>query len=95
LTRSGNASGLSIFVDGDDDWNFGGVCVVDGFERLRHYNTIIGCDHQHDYVGGFGAAGAHARECFVTGRVEEYDLAPVGGRSGVQDANFVCADVLG
>ena len=68
--------------------------VVDGFDGLRH-DAVIGGGDEHDDVGGFGAAGTHAGEGFVTGRIEEHDLASEGGRRLVGDGNLVCADVLG
>ena len=56
----GHGVGLIDFVDGDDDGHFGGMSVVDGLDRLRH-DAVVGGDDEHDDVGGFGAAGAHAR----------------------------------
>src|SRR5437588_158018 len=55
-------------------------------ERLRHH-AVIGGHHQNHDVGNFGAAGAHSRECFVAGRIDEDDLA-------VLHLHLVCADVL-
>ena len=55
--------------------------------RLRH-DAVVGRDHQDDDVGDARAAGAHHRERFVTGRVEEHDVAVV-------DLHRVGADVLG
>jgi len=77
LTRS---AGLRVYhlVDGDDDGNLGGVRVVDGFDGLGH-DAVIGGGDEHDDVGGFGSARTHAGEGFVTGRIEEDDLAPEGG----------------
>ncbi len=50
--------------------------MIDRFERLGH-DAVVGRYHQHDDVGDFGAAGAHARERFVAGRIDEDDLAAV------------------
>ena len=50
--------------------------MIDRLERLRH-DAVVGRYHQHDDVGDFGAAGAHARERFVAGRIDEHDLAAV------------------
>ena len=66
--------GLVDFVHRDNDGNFRRVRVVDGFEGLRH-DAVVGRHHQHDDVGGFGSARTHARERFVTGRVEKHNLA--------------------
>ena len=76
LTRSGCASGLSILLIATTIGTLGGFGVVDGFERLRHH-AVIGRDYQHDDVGDFGAARAHARERFVARRIDEHDLAAV------------------
>ena len=75
-----DALGLRVrFIDlvhRDDDGRAGGPGVVDGFEGLRH-DAVVGGDHQDHDVGDLGAARPHARERFVTGRVDEDDLAPV------------------
>ena len=65
--------GLIDLVDGHDNRHAGGLGVVDGFERLRHH-AIVRRHHQDDDVGDLGAAGAHAGEGFVAGRVDEDDL---------------------
>ena len=93
LHAIGHGFGLIDLVHRDDDRNFRRVRVIDSFERLRHH-AVVGSHHQHDDVGGLGAAGTHAGERFVAGRIEEHDLAPVGGRFSVHDPNFVGADVL-
>ena len=77
---------LVDFIDGHDDRHARGFGVVDGFLRLRHH-AVIGRDHQHDDVGDFRAARAHAREGFVARRVDEHDFAAV-------DVNLRRADVL-
>ena len=84
---------LIDLVDRHDDRHFGRVGVVDGFKRLRH-DAVIGRHHQHDNVGGLGAARTHAGEGFVAGRIEEHDLAAEGGRFLVGNPNFVGADML-
>ncbi len=74
--RSGWASGLSILLMATMMGTLGGPGVIDGFERLRH-DAVVGRHHQNDDVGDFGAAGAHAGERFVAGRIDEHDLAAV------------------
>ena len=54
----------------------GGAGVIDGFEGLRH-DAVVGRDHQHHDIGDLGAAGTHAGERFVAGRIDEDDLAAV------------------
>ena len=72
--------GLRVFlvhlVDGDDDRHFRGFDMRDRFARLRH-DAVVGGDHEDRDVGDLGAAGAHRGERFVTGRVDERDLAIV------------------
>src|ERR1019366_3831521 len=86
-----DAFGLSVgpidLVDGHDDRHPGRPGMVDGFQRLRH-DAIVGGDHQHDDVGDLGAAGTHAGEGFVTGGIDEDDLAGIY-------VHLVGADVLG
>ena len=94
LHAVGHGVGLVDFVDRHDDRNFGGVRVIDGFERLRHH-AVIGRHHQHDDVGGLRAARTHAGERFVTGRVEEDNLAAIGRRFLIGNPHFVSADMLG
>ena len=65
----------------------GGLGVIDGFERLRH-DAVVGGHHQHHDIGDLGAAGAHAGERFVAGRIDEHDLAAVL-------LDVIGADVLG
>ena len=78
--------GLVDLVDRDHDRHVGRLRVVDRFPRLRH-DAVVGRDDQDDDVGDAGAAGAHHRERFVTGRVEEHDAAAA-------DVDRVRADVL-
>ncbi len=87
LDALGLGVGLVDLVDRHEDRHLGGARVVDGFERLRH-DAVVGRHHQDDDVGDLGAAGAHAGECFVAGRVDEDDLAAV-------HLHLVGADVLG
>ena len=60
--------------------------MIDRFLRLRH-DAVVGRDDEDDDVGDARAARAHHRERFVTGRVEEHDVAVV-------DLHRVGADVL-
>ena len=76
LDALGLGVGLVDLVDRHDDRHLGRPGVVDGFERLRH-DAVVGRHHQHDDVGDLGAAGTHAGEGFVTGRIDEDDLAAV------------------
>ncbi len=57
-------------VDGRHDRHFRGLGVVDRLHRLRHH-TVVGGHHEHDDVSHAGPAGAHRREGFVTGCVDE------------------------
>ena len=93
LHAIGQGVGLVDLVDRNNDRNFRGVRVIDGFERLRHH-AVIGGDHQHDDVGCLGSARTHAGKGFVTGRIEEHNLASEGRRLLVLNRNFVRADVL-
>ena len=93
LHAVGQGVRLVDFVYRNDDRNFGGVGVIDGFERLRHH-AVIGGDHQHDDVRGLGSARTHAGESFVTRRIQEHDLAAECGRFFIGDLYFVSADVL-
>ena len=86
--------GLVDLVDGDDDRHLRGAGVVDGLEGLGHH-AVIGCDDDHDDVGDLGSASTHAGEGFVTGGIEEDDLAAEGGGVGLGDFDLVGADVLG
>ena len=76
LHAIGHCFRLVDLVHRDDDWNFGGVSVIDGFESLRH-DAVVGCDDEDDDVGGLRAAGTHAGKRFVTRRIEEDDLTAV------------------
>ena len=86
--------GLVDFVYCDNDWHFGCVGVVNGFERLRHH-TIIGGHNQHNDVGGLGSARPHAGKRLMARCVEKYDLAAECRRLLVQDGYLVSANVLG
>ena len=87
LTLSGFAPGLSILLIATTIGTFGRLRVVDRLPRLRH-DAVVGRDDEHDDVGDLGAAGAHQRERFVAGRVEEDHAAAVA------DVDVVGADVL-
>ena len=64
------------FVQCDDDRDFGGANVADGFFGLWHH-AVVGGDHQHRDIGDVGTAGTHLREGLVARRIHEADLAPV------------------
>jgi hypothetical protein len=85
--RSGWASGLSILLMATMIGTLAALGVVDRFEGLRH-DAVVGRHHQHHDVGDLGAAGAHAGERFVAGRIDEDDLAAVF-------LHLIRADVLG
>jgi hypothetical protein len=80
-------------VDGNNDRHFGSVCVIDGFEGLRHH-AIICSDDQHNDVGCLRSTGTHTGKGFVARRVEEHNLASECGRALILNRNFVRADVL-
>ena len=44
FTRSGKRVRLVNFVYRDNDRNFGGVSMIDRFERLRHHAIVSGHD---------------------------------------------------
>ncbi len=75
-----DAVGLCVrfvhLVDGDDDRNVRRLDVRDRFLRLRH-DAVVGRDDQDRDVGDFRTARAHRGERFVTGRIDERDLAIV------------------
>jgi hypothetical protein len=77
---------LVDLVDRHDDRHVRRLRVVDRFARLRHH-AVVGRDDEDDDVGHLGAAGAHERERFVAGRIEEDDVPAV-------DRHVVRADVL-
>src|SRR6516165_9366222 len=79
LDSLGQSVRLVNFIDRDDDGHLRGMRVIDGFEGLRH-DAIVGSHDQHHDVGSLGSARAHASEGFVARRVQEHDLAPIGGR---------------
>ena len=76
-TRVGIGRRLVDLVDRDDDRHARRARVIDRFDRLRH-DAVIGGHHQHDDVGGLGAARAHGGEGLVARRIDEGDEA-VGG----------------
>ena len=73
LTRSGTGVRFVDLVDRHDDRHVGRPRVIDRFPGLRHH-AVVGRDHEDDDVGDLRAAGAHQRERFVAGRVEEDDV---------------------
>ena len=76
LHALGQGVGLVNLVDRHQDGNIGGAGVVNGFQGLGHH-AVVGRHHQHHYVGHLGAAGAHAGEGGVAGRVNENNPAPI------------------
>ena len=94
LDALGQGIGLVDFVDRNNDRDVGGLGVIDGFQRLRH-DAVVSSDHQDNDVGHLRSASTHAGKGFVTGGVEENDLASKGRRVGIGDRNFVSANVLG
>jgi hypothetical protein len=64
------------FVHGDHDRHLGGARMGDRFPRLRHHAVVCGHDQDGD-VGHLRPAGAHGREGFVAGGVEERQLSTV------------------
>src|SRR5438309_4816303 len=57
-------------------------------------NGTLTCSPSRRRPARLGSPRAHTREGFVTGRVEEHDLAPVGGGFRIHDLHFVSANVL-
>ena len=94
LHAIGIGLGLVDLVDGDNDRNFGGLGVIDGFEGLRHH-AVVGSNHDDDDVGDLGAASTHAGKGFVARRIEEDDLAAGSRRAFLGEPHLVGADVLG
>ena len=76
LDAIGLRVGLIHLVDRDDDRDVGRFDVRDRFFGLRH-DAVVGRDDQNRHVGDFRAARAHGGEGFVTGRIDEGDLAIV------------------
>ncbi len=97
LDAIGLRVGLIDLVDRDDDRHVRGADVRDRFVRLRH-DAVVGRDDEDRDVGDFRAAGAHRGERFVTGRIDERDLAAVlldrVGADALRDAaGFAAGDV--
>jgi hypothetical protein len=76
LDAIGLRIGLVHLVDRNDDRHARRPDVGDRFFGLRH-DAVVGGDHEDGDVGDLGAARAHRRERFVTGRIDEGDLAIV------------------
>ena len=87
LDTLGLGVGLIDFVHSHNDGNVSRARVIDGFESLRH-DAVVGRHYQDHDVSDLGAPRAHARECFVTGGVDEHNLAPAL-------LHVIGADVLG
>ncbi len=68
--------------------------MVDGFEGLGH-DAVIRSNHDDNNVRYLRAAGTHASKRFVTGGIEEDDLASEGRRIRLGDVDLVGSDVLG
>ena len=66
------------FVERHDNGHFGRFGVGDRFGGLRH-DAVVRGDDEHRDVGDVGPAGPHFGERFVARRVNEGDLAIVGG----------------
>ena len=84
-------------VDGDDERNRRGLCVVDRFDRLRHH-TVVGGDNDDGHVGDLRTAGTHGCEGLVARCVEEGQLAGrvvdlVGPDVLGNSARFTCGDL--
>ena len=77
---------LIHLVDGNNDGNAGCLCVVDGFNGLRH-DTVVRCHYQDSDIGDARAARSHRSERFVSRRIQECDVAVV-------DVDPVSTDVL-
>ena len=93
----GRGVGFVHLVDGNDDRHAGRFDVGDRFARLRH-DAIVRCDDEDRNVGDFGAARTHRGKRFVTGRIDERDLAIVAidgvGTDALRDAaGFARGDV--
>ena len=78
--------GLIHLVDGYDDLNARGLCVVDRLYRLRH-DAVVGCNDQDRNIGCLRTSCTHGGERLVTGRVEEGNIFAI-------DVDSVCTDVL-
>jgi hypothetical protein len=72
----GIGTGLVDLVDRDDNRHVRRLRVIDRLPRLRHH-AVVCRDDEDDDVSDLGAAGAHERERFMTGRVEEDDAAAI------------------
>ena len=70
---------LIDLVHRHDDRHIRRARVIDRFQCLRHY-AVVSRDYQYHDVRDLRAARTHARERFVTRRIEEHDLPSVGRR---------------
>ena len=80
----GRGAGLVDLVHGNHDGNLGGLRMVDCLYGLGH-NAVVGGNHEHDYVGYLGAAGAHGGKRLVARGVDEGDLTVVDVYHGSTD----------
>ena len=79
---------LVAFVDRHDHRHFGGLGVIDGFDRLRHHR-VIGGNHENDDIRHLSPARTHRGKGRVAGRVEEAQHRATVG------FHLIGADVLG
>ena len=93
LDPVGQGVGFVDLVDGHNQRHVRRLGVVDGFQRLGHHAVVGGYD-QHDNIRDLRSAGAHAGERFVTGGVEEHDMAAERRRSRIGNLDLIGADVL-
>ena len=81
---------LVDLVDRDDDRHVRRARVIDRLLGLRHH-AVVGRDDEHDDVGDARSAGAHQRERFVAGRVEEDDVLVASSRRPARDTRRCAA----
>ena len=97
-----HAVGLGLLavdlVDGHHDRGARRLGVVEGLDGLGHH-AVVGRHHQHDDVGGLGAAGPHGGERLVARGVDEGDEAAVldglVGTDVLRDAAGLAGDHVG
>ena len=71
-------AGLIDFVNGNDNGNSCGLCMVDGFNGLWHH-AIVRSDNQNNDVGHLCATGTHGGKRLMTGRVNKGNTATIDG----------------
>ena len=74
--------GFVNLVDGENHRYAGSCGMVDGLDGLGH-DVVVGGDDDDTEVGDLRTTGTHGGEGFVTGGVEEGDVASVGKGDGV------------